>query len=293
MSVNAWRSAVWTPEGARDNRLPALCEAIRAHSPHLVGFQEVNEWAKDDGLLLREVEEHLGLTAVPDSFVPDRSTGLMYDPTAMDLVDWEPANSAQRWQGFTGTALFNIGRPFWLSVVVVHLSHQSAPLALHQASLVSDRARRVSDRAQPPGRLRAEAAMVFGDVNQPPLHHAAAPPEPRPEDLPASNLAYRFKGRAGEEVVNRDVAELFDRCRWTDVARHLAEQADDPQKQARLLAPTGINGGFAVDRVYVSESVVPAAADLHHVDIPSDHKALVWELAPALIDATLTTQLHS
>ncbi|WP_435109224.1 endonuclease/exonuclease/phosphatase family protein [Nocardiopsis synnemataformans] len=292
MSVNAWRSGIHNPDGTYDNRLPALCESIAAHSPTLVGFQEVNEWAKNDRKLLREVEERLGLTAVDDAFVPGRSTGLLYDPAVMELVEWEPITGSEHtWQGFGGTARFDIGLPFSLSVVVVHLSHQSAPLALHQASLVNDRARRVADRAQPPGAIKAEAAVVLGDVNQPRLHHPAAPPEPLPQELPAANLAYRYIGAPGHEVVDRTVAELFARCRWTDLALHLADLTTDPREQAALLAPTG-QGGFAVDRVYVTESVVPASRGLRQVSVPSDHKALVWDLVPVLIDPSLTTRLH-
>ncbi|GAA1095563.1 hypothetical protein [Nocardiopsis metallicus] len=290
MSANVWRSGVLTPEGTRQNRIPALCEAIAAQSPHLLGVQEANEWAKHDHRLLDEVSERVGLSAVRDSFAPDRSTGLLYDPQVMELVEWEPVFEANA--GFGGTALFDVGGPFFLSVIVVHLSHQSAPRALHQASLVNDRARRVADRRQPPGAVRAEASLVFGDVNQPDLFHPGAPPEPAPESLPAANLAYRFKGRAGAETVNRDVAELFERCRWHNVAHLLAEQTDDPGGQARLLAPTGHNGGFAVDRVLVTQSVAPAVSNLRHVDIPSDHRALVWELAPELIDPALTTRRH-
>lgn len=292
MSVNAWRSGIRSPDGSYDNRLPALCDAIAAQAPHLVGFQEVGEWARNDRTLLREVERRLGLTAVDDAFVPGRSTGLLYDPDALKCVEWEPVTGSEHtWQGFNGTARFDIGLPYSLAVVVVHLSHQSAPLALHQACLVNDRARRVADRTQSPGQVRAEAAVVFGDVNQPRLYHPAAPPEPLPQELPAANLAYRFTGVPGHEVVNRDVAELFVRCRWTDLALHLADLTNNPQEQARLLAPTG-QGGFAVDRVYVTESVVPAARELRQVTIPSDHHALVWELTPALIDPALTTQLH-
>ncbi|MGW5879475.1 hypothetical protein ACWFMI_23285 [Nocardiopsis terrae] len=290
MSANVWRSGVLTPEGTRQNRIPALCEAITAHSPYLLGVQEANEWAKDDRRLLEEVQERIGLSAVQHSFAPNRSTGLLYDPQMMELVEWEPVSEANA--GFGGTALFDVGRPFFLSVIVVHLSHQSAPLALHQASLVNDRARRVADRRQPPGAERAEASLVFGDVNQPDLFHPCAPPEPSPQDLPAANLAYRFKGRAGAETVNRDVAELFERCRWHNVAHLLAEQTSDAQEQARLLAPTGRNGGFAVDRVLVTQSVAPAVSNLRHVDIPSDHRTLVWELAPERIDPALTTRRH-
>ncbi|MEU0237729.1 hypothetical protein ABZ234_08555 [Nocardiopsis sp. NPDC006198] len=293
MSVNAWRSGTSNPDGSPADRIPALCEAIAAHAPAMVGFQEVNEWAKEDEKLLGEVEDRLGLTAVPGSFLPGQSTGLLYDPTAMECKEWEPAEGNEVfWQGFGGTARFDLGLPYSLAVVVVHLSHQSAPLALHQASAANDRVRRVADRSQPPGAPRAEAAMVFGDVNQPRLPHPEAPPEPSPDQLPAANLAYRFTGRAGEEQVDRPVAELFDRCRWTDLALHLANETADRREQARLLAPTGINGGFAVDRVYVSESVVPAVRKLEQVDIPSDHKALVWEFTPSLIDPSLTTRLH-
>lgn len=291
MSVNAWRSGVLNPDGSPANRLPALCEAIHAQRSHLVGFQEVNEWAKDKNRLLGEVEERLGLTAVPDSFVPDRSTGLLYDPTVMELVEWEtPTDSEHAWQGFGGVALFDMGQPFRVSVTVVHLSHQSGPLALHQASKLNQRARRVADRSQPPGAVRGEACLFFGDVNQPRLPHAGAPAEPHPSTLPASNLAYRFRGRAGQEQADREVAELFERCRWTDLALHLANLTDDPHEQARLLAPTG-RGGFAVDQVHVSESVVPAVSRLRQVEIPSDHRALVWNLDPSLIDPTLTTCL--
>lgn len=188
---------------------------MRGHhraDPHLLGVQEAYDWAKAEGRLLNEVEERVGLTSVTDSFLPGQSTGLLYDPTVMGLVEWEPTPKTR--SGFTGTALFDVGRPFFLSVIVVHLSHQSSPLALHQASLVNERARRVADRRQPPDVVRAEAGLVFGDVNQPDLRHPQAPPEPQPSDLPAANLAYHFKGRPGEETVNRDVAELFARCRW-------------------------------------------------------------------------------
>ncbi|SIO87197.1 endonuclease/exonuclease/phosphatase family protein [Nocardiopsis sp. JB363] len=291
MSANVWRSGVWTPERTPQNRIPALCEAITAQSPHLLGVQEADDWAKNDGLLLAEVEERLGLSAVKESFLPDRSTGLLYDPTVMDLVEWEPA-PGQGWQGFTGTARFDLGLEYSIAVIVVHLSHQSAPWALHQASLVNDRARRVSDRRQAPGAVRAEAALVFGDVNQPGLYHSAAPPDPRPQELPACNLAYRFTGMPGQEVVNRDVAELFARCRWTDLALHLADQSTDPGEQAQLMASTAHNGGFSIDRVYLTESVVPAARTLKQVDIPSDHRALVWEIDPARIDPAVTTRLH-
>lgn len=165
-------------------------------------------------------------------------------------------------------------------------------LGVHQASLVNDRARRVSDRRQAPGAVRAEAALVFGDVNQPGLHHPAAPPDPSPQELPACNLAHRFTGMPGQEVVNRDVAELFARCRWTDLALHLADQTTDPGEQARLMAPTAHNGGFSIGRVYLTESLVPAAQPLKQADIPSDHRALVWDLDPTRIDPTLTTRLH-
>jgi hypothetical protein len=33
-------------------------------------------------------------------------------------------------------------------------------------------------------------------------------------------------------------------------------------------------------------------SNLVHVDIPSDHRALVWDLDPALIDPALTTRRH-
>lgn len=289
MSANVQRSGVWTPEYVRENRVPALCEAITEQAPHLLGVQEAYDWAKDEGHLLDEVEERIGLTSVTGSFLPGQSTGLLYDPTVLGLVEWEPAPETR--SGFSGTALFDIGRPFFLSVIVVHLSHQSSPLALHQASLVNERARRVADRRQPPDVVRAEAGLVFGDVNQPDLLHPQAPPEPRSSDLPAANLAYRFKGRPGEETVNRDVAELFARCRWHNVAHVLAEH-QAPQEQARLLAPTGLHGGFAVDRVLVTESVVPAVSNLLHVDIPSDHLALTWDLDPSLIAPARTTCLH-
>ncbi|QVJ00297.1 hypothetical protein KGD82_16150 [Nocardiopsis eucommiae] len=292
MSVNTWRGGVRNPDGTPADRLPALCEAIAAQGPHLVGVQEAHEWAADDGRLLQEVQGRLGLTAVQDSFAPGRSTGLLYDPDAMDLKEWETVTGAESgFTGFGGTARFDVGLPYSLSVVVAHMSHQSLPLAIHQASTANDRARRVADRAQPPGAPRAEAAMIFGDINAPRLSHPAAPAEPRPEDLPAANLAYRFTGPAGKEEVDRPVAELFDRCRWTDLALHLADRTGDPQEQAHLLASTG-HGGFSVDRVYVTESVVPATSGLEHVTIPSDHAALYWEVDPALIDPTLTTCLH-
>lgn len=246
MSVNAWRSGVLNPDGTPADRLPALCGAINAQGPHLVGFQEVNEWAKHDNHLLDEVEERLGLATVPGSFVADRSTGLLYDPQVMELVEWEPPTGSEHaWQGFGGVALFDVGQPFRISVTVVHLSHQSGPLALHQASLVNQRARRVADRSQPFGAVRAEAAVMFGDVNQPRLPHAGAPAEPHPRTLPAGNLAYRFTGRAGQEQVGREVAELFERCRWTDLALYLANLTDDPHEagaSARAYRAWGLRG---------------------------------------------------
>lgn len=290
MSVNTQRGGVLTTRRTPDNRLPALCDSINAHAPHLVGVQEADEWAKDDHKHLREVEQRLGLTALEASFIPNRSTGVLYDPAVMELVEWEPAPGVE-WQGFTGTALFDVGQPYKLAVAVVHLSHQSAPWALHQASLVNDRTRRLSDRRQPPGKPHAEAAVVFGDVNQPALHHPDAPPDPHPDDLPACNLAYRFKGMPGEEEVDREVSALFARCRWTDVALDAAQRSPDPAERTELLKDTGA-GGFRVDRVYVTESVAPAVSAYGRVPIRSDHDALVWTLTPASIDPAATTTLH-
>lgn len=136
--------------------------------------------------------------------------------------------------------------------------------------------------------------MIFGDVNRAKLPHPDAPADPRPDQVPAANVGYRWRTKAdGTLDVDREIAEKIARTRWTDAAHHVAAQTTDPDKKARLLAPTGDVGGFAVDWVLLSESMVPALVDMETAAIPSDHDALWWQLDPASIDPARVVRFHA
>ncbi|MFC3998881.1 hypothetical protein ACFOVU_23370 [Nocardiopsis sediminis] len=80
------------------------------------------------------------------------------------------------------------------------------------------------------------------------------------------------------------MAELLERTRWTDVARHLATV----RGEAALLRHTGREGFLRVDQFHATEPLVPALLNYEVIHNPhSDHDAILMRIDTDLIDPAL------
>ncbi len=142
----------------------------------------------------------------------------------------------------------------------VHLPPRSGVAQLMQAQ---DLAARIAQRG--------EYALAGGDWNDYGRGEdltadslAAQPPHLRP-----ARMRRRYDGRL---TPNYDVHDALTAIGMVDIAVHLPAGRRDP----RELAPTGINGGGRVDRIYVSGELAPAAWGYAQCDTGgSDHQAVM------------------